>query len=124
MKSPVPTISCRSLQHKCIVHVLKNAFPAIPMIKNLKNTAQVSLSICVCVCVWGGCVCVCVCVRVCVCMYVCVCVCVCTCVCVCVFVCVCARACVRERGARDREPDREGQFNWSTLWLRGCDLLV
>ena len=61
MKSPVPTISRRSLQHKCFVHVVKIdlSFPSISMTKKkikIKNTAQVSLSphLCVRVCGVGG----------------------------------------------------------------------
>ena len=56
MKSPVPTISCRSLQHKCFVHVVKTdeSFPCSSMTKNLKNTAQVSPPPPpICLCVWG-----------------------------------------------------------------------
>ena len=73
MKSPVSTISCRSLQHACFVHVAKIdwSFPCISMTKKKKKKIQeycssLSLSshLCVCVCVWrgevgwvGGCMC-------------------------------------------------------------------
>ena len=90
-ESPVPSISCRTLQHKCFVHVEKNdqSFPCISMINKFKEyfsslylaTSQVSISLhlCVHVCV---CVCVCVCVRVHACM------------------------CVREDRARDQDKKR------------------
>ena len=59
MKSPVPSISCRSLQHKCFVHVVKNSqsLPCISVITKFKQYfSSLSLvpSVCVCVCV---CVC-------------------------------------------------------------------
>ena len=57
MKSPVPSISCRSLQHKCFVHVVKNG-QSLPCISIITKFKSLSHSICVFVCV-----CVCVCVR-------------------------------------------------------------
>ena len=55
MKSPVPTISCRSLQHKCFVRVVKIDwfFPCISMTKEIKeHCSNLSLppSVCVYVC--------------------------------------------------------------------------
>ena len=55
MKSPVPIISCRSLQHKCFVRVVKIDwfFPCISMTKEIKEyCSNLSLppSVCVYVC--------------------------------------------------------------------------
>ena len=37
MKSPIPTLSCRSLQHKCFVHVAKyDSFLCVSMIQKNK----------------------------------------------------------------------------------------
>ena len=62
-ESPAPSISCRTLQHKCFVHVEKNdqSFPCISMINKFKeyfSSLYLAPSVCVCVCV-----CACMCVR-------------------------------------------------------------
>ena len=61
VKSPVPTISCRSLQHKCFVHVVKIdlSFPCISITQKFRILLKsLSPPICmcvrVCVCVGGG----------------------------------------------------------------------
>ena len=58
MKSPVSTISCRSLQHKSFVHVAKIdwSFPCISMTKKIQEyCSSLSLSLPICVCVEGVC---------------------------------------------------------------------
>ena len=133
MKSPVPTISCRSLQHMlCTCGKDWLVFPLYFYDQKMKEyCSSLSLStpsVCVggCVCVWGW-----------------------------------VHVCKRRQRARERERERERRgggpeglqvgrdcmnsltlssshypapspsphctftfYNWSTLWLKGCDLLV
>ena len=47
MKSPIPTLSCRSLQHKCFVHVAKyDSFLCVSMIKKKKECYNITKSEC------------------------------------------------------------------------------